>query len=131
MADKYLTVEEQAIYSEKLHSIIDSLEQELIKVQQQYVETLKVESTKKKPNVKKLNKLEKQELKLKIKIQKNKIDLLHVEKQTYVKLNAFQKIIKRIKTMSFESQEKVYVLFRRKTSKYARPVKKFTGPRNY
>ena len=112
MADKYLTVEEQAIYSEKLHSIIDSLEQELKKVQEQYVETLKVESSKKKPNVKKLNKLEKQELKLKIKIQKNKIDLLHVEKQTYVKLNAFQKLIKRLKTMSFESQEKVggYVL---------------------
>lgn len=112
MADKYLTVEEQAIYSEKLHSIIDSLEQELKKVQEKYVETLKVESSKKKPNVKKLNKLEKQELKLKIKIQKNKIDLLHVEKQTYVKLNAFQKLIKRLKTMSFESQEKVggYVL---------------------
>ena len=34
MADKYLTVEEQAIYSEKLHSIIDSLEQELKKVQE-------------------------------------------------------------------------------------------------
>jgi ABC-type sugar transport system permease subunit len=112
MADKYLTVEEQAIYSEKLHSIIDSLEQELKKVQEKYVETLKVESSKKKPNVKKLNKLEKLELKLKIKIQKNKIDLLHVEKQTYVKLNAFQKLIKRLKTMSFESQEKVggYVL---------------------
>lgn len=112
MADKYLTVEEQAIYSEKLHSIIDSLEQELKKVQEKYVETLKVESSKKKPNVKKLNKLEKEELKLKIKIQKNKIDLLHVEKQTYVKLNAFQKLIKRLKTMSFESQEKVggYVL---------------------
>lgn len=112
MADKYLTVEEQAIYSEKLHSIIDSLEQELKKVQEKYVEALKVESSKKKPNVKKLNKLEKQELKLKIKIQKNKIDLLHVEKQTYVKLNAFQKLIKRLKTMSFESQEKVggYVL---------------------
>lgn len=112
MADKYLTVEEQAIYSEKLHSIIDSLEQELKEVQEKYVETLKVESSKKKPNVKKLNKLEKQELKLKIKIQKNKIDLLHVEKQTYVKLNAFQKLIKRLKTMSFESQEKVggYVL---------------------
>ena len=112
MADKYLTVEEQAIYSEKLHSIIDSLEQELKKVQEKYVETLKIESSKKKPNVKKLNKLEKLELKLKIKIQKNKIDLLHVEKQTYVKLNAFQKLIKRLKTMSFESQEKVggYVL---------------------
>jgi ABC-type sugar transport system permease subunit len=112
MADKYLTVEEQAIYSEKLHSIIDSLEQELKKVQEKYVETLKIESSKKKPNVKKLNKLEKLELKLKIKIQKNKIDLLHFEKQTYVKLNAFQKLIKRLKTMSFESQEKVggYVL---------------------
>ena len=40
-------------------------------------------------------------------MQKNKIDLLHVENQTYVKLNAFQKLIKRLKTMSFESQEKV------------------------
>lgn len=112
MAEKYLTLEEQAIYSEKLHSIIDSLEQELVKVQEQYVETLKIESAKKKPNVKKLNKLEKQELKLKVKIQKNKIDLLHVENQTYVKLNVFQKLIKRFRTMSFESQEKLggYVL---------------------
>ena len=107
MNNKYLTKDEQLIYSEKFHSIITSLEQELTKVQEQYVETLKLESAKKKPNVKKLNKLEKQELKLKVKIQRNKIDLLHVENETYVKLNAFEKLVKRFKTMSFESQEKV------------------------
>lgn len=107
MNNKYLTKDEQLIYSKKFHFIITSLEQELTKVQEQYVETLKLESAKKKPNVKKLNKLEKQELKLKVKIQKNKIDLLHVENETYVKLNAFEKLVKRFKTMSFESQEKV------------------------
>lgn len=107
MNNKYLTKDEQLIYSKKFHSIITSLEQELTKVQEQYVETLKLESAKKKPNVKKLNKLEKQELKLRVKIQKNKIDLLHVENETYVKLNAFEKLVKRFKTMSFESQEKV------------------------
>lgn len=107
MNNKYLTKDEQLIYSKKFHSIITSLEQELTKVQEQYVETFKLESAKKKPNVKKLNKLEKQELKLKVKIQRNKIDLLHVENETYVKLNAFEKLVKRFKTMSFESQEKV------------------------
>ena len=112
MANNYLTIEEKVIYSNKFHSIIDSLEQQLSNVQKQYVEAFKVESAKKKPNVKKLNKLERQELKLKIQIQKNKIDLLHVENGTYVKLNSFQKLVKRLKTMSFESQEKVggYVL---------------------
>lgn len=112
MKQKHLTQEEQVILQEKLNQHQATLLTKLEMVRKQYVETVQKENAKKRPNVKKLNRLERTELKIKTQIQSNQINQLRIENGTYVKLNVFQSMIRKFNTMSFKRQSAVggYVL---------------------
>ena len=71
MKQKHLTQEEQVGLQEKLNQQQDTLLTKLEMVRKQYVEAVQKENVKKRPNVKKLNRLERTELKIKTQIQSN------------------------------------------------------------
>lgn len=100
-----LIEEEKQILVEKYEKRLNQWEVKLATVEKKYVEFGQKTKTQKHPNLKKLNRLERQELKIKTQMQALKIDLIRLEDGTYVKLNFLMRTIKKLNSMSFRKQE--------------------------
>lgn len=93
---------EVALLTQKL----EELNKEIDELQKKYVE-IGNSQLKSKKKYRLLHKLEKREIHTKAKAQSVKIDLIHLEKGTYRKLNIIQKVVKKIKNLSYQQQKVV------------------------
>lgn len=98
---KFATTEESQKIKEQINKQIEKLNEELASLREKYIEV----GQSKKVNTRRLVRLEKQERRTEAKIQSLRLDLEHLEDGTYIKLNIFQKIIRRIKRMSYTEQK--------------------------
>ncbi len=102
---KYLSVEEAKLYLPQVQLVQKDTIKELEEVQNKYKEVAVNEKMGNKRKLKKLNKLATKEKKLNIKIQRLELDIENLEKGTYIKRNWFEKIIYRLKTLSYAEQK--------------------------
>lgn len=100
----YITGNEASLLIEKLTSQIDKLNEELTIVENKYIEVSKKEKLTK-FDLMKLSRLQKQERIIHTKIQKNKIDILHLEDGTYPKKNIFEKLVDKYRQLDYRKQK--------------------------
>ena len=103
----YVSYEEGLIIKEELLQKKASLEQEIVDLENKYIALGKAMQNRRRRNVNALFKINRQIEKIKSKIQMIKIDLIKIDEGKYVKLNLFEKIVKKIKGLSYQQQKVV------------------------
>ena len=103
----YVSYEEGLIIKEELLQKKASLEQEIVDLENKYIALGKAMQNRRRRNVNALFKINKRIEKIKSKIQMIKIDLIKIDEGKYVKLNLFEKIVKKIKGLSYQQQKVV------------------------
>lgn len=102
---KYLNAEESKQFFTQVELVQKETMNELEKVQQKYQVVASNEKMGNKHKLKKLNRLATKEKKLNIKIQRLEVDKENLEKGTYIKRNWFEKMMHRLKTLSYAEQK--------------------------
>ena len=103
----YASYEEGLVIKEELLKKKEILEQEIVDLENKYLSLGKAMQSRRRRNVNALFKINKKIEKIKSKIQMIKIDLIKIEEGKYIKLNAFEKVIKKIKGLSYQQQKVV------------------------
>lgn len=103
----YASYEEGLVIKEELLKKKEALEQEIVDLENKYISLGKAMQSRRRRNVNALFKINKKIEKIKSKIQMIKIDLIKIEERKYIKLNAFEKVIKKIKGLSYQQQKVV------------------------
>ena len=103
----YVSYEEGLVIKEELLKKKENLEQEIVDLENKYLSLGKAMQSRRRRNVNALFKINKKIEKIKSKIQMIKIDLIKIEEGKYIKLNAFEKVIKKIKGLSYQQQKVV------------------------
>lgn len=101
----YVGYEEGLVIKEELLKRKAELEQSIVELEKKYISLGTKMQNKRVRSVKGLFKINKQIEKIKSKIQMIKIDLIKIEEGRYVKLNFVEKIIKKIKGLSYQQQK--------------------------
>ncbi len=99
---RYVSKEEAQILKEQFTKEIVTLKEKLKMIQEKYVE---VGSNQKKVSLKKLEHLAKEERHIESLIQKRTIDISHLDSLTYVKKNAFEKILDLYRNLNYKNQK--------------------------
>ena len=99
---RYVSKEEAQILKEQFTKEIVTLKEKLKMIQEKYVE---VGSNQKKVSLKKLEHLAKEERHIESLIQKRTIDISHLDSLTYVKKNAFEKILDLYRHLNYKNQK--------------------------
>ncbi len=102
---KYLSIEESSLYLPQVKLVQEDTIKELEKTQNKYKEVASNEKLGHKRKLNKLNRLATKEKKLNIKIQRLELDKQNLKDGTYIKRNWFEKIIHRLKTLSYAEQK--------------------------
>ncbi len=87
--------------------INERIEKEETKLQLVSANYIALTKSQKKNTLRKLNKLEKEELNIKKRIQEYNLDLIKLDEGSYKELNFFQKLIKKYKALDFEKKQAI------------------------